>query len=129
MAKNPEETRAQRIASVLSATAAATGYVQTDYANNTFLIIDVLGVGTNHTVALSTGSATGAVGSNVSVNSATSVVVTATGTNVYHLNDKLAKYTYCSVTPSGAGTIDVFLVTQGYPNTNDVTATGTPTEG
>jgi hypothetical protein len=131
MAEHTQETRVVKLGGLVSSGTAVTGYEEVDYPSNSTLIIDALAVGTSWNIALSTGTATGAAGTAVSIGGANNVSSTSAGLVVYHLNDKLSKYVYYNVSGVGTGTVAPVLFNQGFSNSSTAT-TGTnvvtPTE-
>lgn len=133
MASALPEIRTVYLAGLVSASAAATGYGQTDYPGNSILLLSIAGTASQTvTVALSSGTATGAAGSAVTIGGATSVTASASAKSTYawRLPDKLSKYTYASISADGgnvSGT--VALVNTDYVNSNEGATAQRPTEG
>jgi hypothetical protein len=126
MANHPQETRALHVMGAISQSAAATGYVEVDYPTNAWAVLECLSAGGGTvSVAISTGTATGAAGSAVTT-------VTASSNNVcvpVHFQSKLSKYVYASGTGSaGAPSYSLAIVGQGYANSATVTTAGNPSE-
>ena len=95
-----------------TAAAPATGYGQSDYAKNGFLLLNVFSNGGGTvTVALSSGTATGSAGTAV-----TSVTTAATGLSFFRLPpEKLSKFFYGSSSGSaGAPVYTSSLVLSDY---------------
>ena len=105
MANKVREFRAQYLTGATAA-AAATGYVTSDNPNNAFLLLNVFANGGGTiTVALSSGTATGAAGTAV-----TSLSTAATGLTWWRLPaDRLQRYVYAS--SSGSAGAPVYTTT------------------
>lgn len=130
MAENPIETRSfQLTAGLISSGTAVTASQQVDWPSQAWLIINTLAAGTTNSLALSTGTASGAGGSAVSINGVTALTGLTNGVTTYHLNDKLSKYVYASLSGTGTPTISVTVLAQGYANSSNIITSGNPTEG
>jgi hypothetical protein len=126
MAEHTLATRVvQLTAGLVSSGTAVTAAPEVDYPSNATLILNVLAAGTSWNVALSTGTASGAAGSSVSISGAGNVSGTAAGIFAYHLNDKLAKYVYANLSGVGNPTVAMQLYNQGYANSANVTTAAT----
>jgi hypothetical protein len=132
MAEHTQATRVvQLTAGLITSGTAVTAAPEVDYPSNATLIINVLGAGTSWNVALSTGTASGAAGSSVSISGAANVSGTGAGIFAYHLNDKLAKYVYANLSGVGTPTVGLQLYCQGFANSSNVATAATviiPTE-
>jgi len=130
MARNPEETRIQRLtAGLISSGTAVTGQVEVDFPHNAWLVVDCLAAGTTNSVQLSTNSTGGNGGSAVAVSGLTALTGFSAGLTSYAINDKLGKYLYANVSGTGNPTMSVSIVCQGYANSSEVISTGTPING
>jgi hypothetical protein len=122
MAEHTQETRVVKLtAGLITSGTAVTAAEEVDYPSNATLIINALQVATSWNVALSTGTASGAAGSAVSISGANNVSGTTAGIFVYHLNDKLSKYVYANLSGSGNTTVGLALYNQGYVNSFSAT--------
>ena len=101
MSRNPQETRAQYLTGATAA-AAATGFAQSDWARNAYLLLNVFANGGGAvTVALSSSIASGAGGTAV-----TSVTTAATGLSFYKLPpEKLSQFVSASSSGSAGAPV------------------------
>lgn len=115
-------TRVFSCAGLVSSGTAVTGWVETGRPENALLLLNILAAGTSWSVALSTGTVSGAAGSSVSLSGAASVTGNTTGQFAYRLQNKLSKYTYYAVSGVGNPTVAATLVGQDYFNSAQLSA-------